>query len=63
MENLYDFYFHHNIYTNEWNAFLRSEASLYMSGIEPNPEYSIFRDKDINVLIDKIKSLELSEIL
>jgi hypothetical protein len=63
MENLYDFYFHFNIYTKEWNAFLRSESNLYMSGIEPNPEYSVFRDKDINKLVEKISMLELSEIL
>lgn len=63
MENLYDFYFHYNIYTKEWNAFLRSESNLYMSGVRPDPEYSIFRDADINKLIEKISTLELSEIL
>jgi len=63
MENLYNFYFHYNGYTNEWNAFLRSEANLYMSGIEPKTEFVIFRDKDINKLIEKINSLQTHEIL
>lgn len=58
MENLHDFYFHFNIYTNKWNAFLRSDSNLYMNGFEPNPDYSLFSDENINKIIDKIISLE-----
>lgn len=63
MENLHDYYFHYNIYTGEWNAFLRAESNLYMNGVTPNPEYVIFRSTDINKLIDKISTLQTSEIL
>jgi hypothetical protein len=63
MENLYDYYFHFNHYTGEWNAFLRSESNLYMSGVKPNFEYAIFTNTDINKLIDKISELQTSEIL
>lgn len=61
MENLYDFFLHFNIYTNEWNAFLRSESNLYMGGINQN--VAVFKDKDINKLIEKISSLQMEEIL
>lgn len=61
MENLYDYYFHFNIYTKEWNAFLRSESNLYMGSINQN--VVIFTDKDITKLIEKISSLQTEEIL
>ena len=54
MENLYDFYFHFNIYTGEWNAFLTSEVSEY--GNQKNGTI-VFKDADINKLIDKLKTL------
>ena len=60
MENLYDYLFHYNIYTHEWNAFLRDEHNLYM-GVD-NSGAIIYRDKDINKLIEKISSLQTSEI-
>lgn len=55
MENLYDYFLHYNIYTEEWNAILRTEYNLYLNG-ENNTE--VLRDKDINGLIEKITSLE-----
>lgn len=55
MENLYDYYFHYNIYTDEWNAFSRDD--VYMSGVEPKKK--IYSNRDLNKLIDEIKNLEL----
>lgn len=59
MENLYDYFFHYNIYTEEWNAILRDETTKYMGGGVENGV--IFSDKDINKLIEKISSLEIIE--
>lgn len=56
MENLYDYFLHYNIYTEEWNAILREESNKYMSGKD-----SIISDKDINKLVEKICTLELVE--
>ena len=53
MENLYDYYIHYNIYTKEWNAFLRNESSKYMNG-----ETKVISDVNINNLIKKIKKIE-----
>jgi|688.fasta_scaffold588677_3 hypothetical protein len=58
MENLYDYFLHYNIYTEEWNAILRNETNQYMGGVK---DVVIFTDKDINKLIEKISSLELIE--
>lgn len=52
MENLYDYYIHYNIYTKEWKAFLRDEASSYMN--DTNKESVVFSNNDINKLIEKI---------
>ena len=52
MENLHDFYLHYNVYTNEWNAFLRNETNLYMN--DTNKESVVFSNSDINKLIEKI---------
>jgi len=54
MENLYDYYFHFNIYTEEWNAFPRGEN--YMGNIER--KNTVYTNRDLNKLIDKIKELE-----
>jgi hypothetical protein len=59
MENLYDYFLHFNVYTNEWNAFLRSETNLYMNGT--NKESVVFSNSDINKLIEKINSLQIHE--
>lgn len=59
MENLYDYFLHYNIYTEEWNAILRTEYNLYLNG-ENNTE--VLKDKDINGLIEKITSLETVKI-
>lgn len=59
MENLYDYFLHYNIYTEEWNAVLRSESNKYMGGLE---NVIVLSDKDINKLIEKIGSLEVIEI-
>lgn len=58
MENLYDYFLHYNIYTEEWNAILRNESNRYMGGVE---DVVIFSNKDINKLIEKISSLEIIE--
>ena len=54
MENLYDYYVHYNIYTKEWNAFLRSENSKYLNG----EAKKVISDNNINNLIKKIKEVE-----
>ena len=58
MENLYDYFLHYNIYTEEWNAILRNESNQYMGGVK---DAVVFTDKDINKLIEKISSLEIIE--
>lgn len=60
MENLYDYFLHYNIYTEEWNAILRTESNQYMGGVK---DVVLFVDKDINKLIEKINSLEIVESL
>lgn len=59
MENLYDYFLHYNIYTEEWNAILRTEYNLYLNG---ENKTEVLRDKDINGLIEKITSLETVKI-
>jgi hypothetical protein len=54
MENLYDYFLHYNIYTEEWNAILRTEYNTYLN----SGKTEVIKDKDINVLIEKITSLE-----
>ena len=56
MENLYDYYFHYNIYTKEWNAFLRTENSKYLNG-----DTKVYSDQNVNNLIKKIKEVEKVE--
>ena len=58
MENLYDYFLHYNIYTEEWNAILRNETNHYMGGVK---DVVILTDKDVNKLIEKISSLEIVE--
>ena len=58
MENLYDYFLHYNMYTEEWNAILRNESNQYMGGVK---DVIVFSDKDINKLIEKISSLEIVE--
>ena len=60
MENLYDYFLHYNIYTEEWNAILRNESNQYMGGTK---DVIVFTNKDINKLIEKISSLEIVESL
>jgi len=59
MENLYDYFLHYNIYTEEWNAILRSESNKYMGGVE---NAVVVSDKDINKLIEKISSLQFETL-
>ncbi len=59
MENLYDYFLHYNIYTEEWNAILRTEYNLYLNN---NSKIEVISDKDINGLIEKITSLETVKI-
>jgi hypothetical protein len=54
MENLYDYYLHYNIYTEEWNAFSREEN--YMGGTKKKK--TVYSNRDLNKLIDEIKNLE-----
>ena len=56
IENLYDYFLHYNIYTEEWNAILRTESNKYMGGIE---DVVVFSSKDINKLIEKIGSSKI----
>ncbi len=58
MENLYDYFLHYNIYTEEWNAILRTEYNTYLN----SGKTEVIKDKDINVLIEKITSLETVKI-
>lgn len=58
MENLYDYFLHYNIYTEEWNAILRDKTNKYM-----NENVVVFSDKDVNKLIEKISSLEAVELV
>ena len=60
MENLYDYFLHYNIYTEEWNAILRNESNQYMGGVK---DVVLFTDKDINKLIEKINLPEIVESL
>ncbi len=50
-DNLYDYYLHYNIYTQEWNAILRKDIGLYMNG---NEDIVIFSSETIDKLIEKI---------
>jgi hypothetical protein len=59
MENLYDYFLHYNIYTEEWNAILRTEYNLYLNNTS---QIEVITDKDINGLIEKITSLETVKI-
>ena len=58
MENLYDYILHYNIYTEEWNAILRTEYNTYLS----SGKTEVIKDKDIKGLIEKITSLETVKI-
>jgi len=58
MENLYDYFLHYNIYTEEWNAILRDETNKYMN----ENDIVIFSDKDVNKLIEKISSIEENKL-
>jgi hypothetical protein len=55
MENLYDYFLHYNIYTEEWNAILRTEYNQYLNS---GCKAEIISDKTIDGLITKITSLE-----
>jgi hypothetical protein len=51
-ENLYDYYFHFNIYTDEWNAVKRTDAVEYLNGtLDKN---SVLKNTNINNLIKYI---------
>ena len=58
MENLYDYFLHYNIYTEEWNAILRTGYNTYLNG----GKTEVIKDKDIKGLIEKITSLETVKI-
>lgn len=51
-DNLYDYYFHYNIYTKEWNAVPRDKAVHYLNG---DLKDEVIKDKDINTLIALIQ--------
>ena len=53
MENLYDYFLHYNIYTEEWNAILRTECSTYLN----SDSTEILKDKNLDTLIEQITSL------
>lgn len=58
MENLYDYFLHYNIYTEEWNAILRNETNKYMN----EDDIIVFSNKDVNKLIEKISSVEENKL-
>lgn len=53
MDKLYDYFIHYNIYTKKWNAVKRDKAINYMN--KPNKELGVISDKDVKVLINKLK--------
>lgn len=48
-DNLYDYYFHFNIYTEEWNAVKRTQANEYLNGALKDNE--VLKNTNINNLI------------
>ncbi len=53
MENLYDYFLHYNIYTEEWNAILRTECGTYLN----SDSTEMLKDKNLDTLIEQITSL------
>lgn len=52
METLYDYLFHYNSYTGEWNAFKREHYNDYFNGKNVK---SLIANKDIDKIISQIK--------
>lgn len=50
MDLLYDYLFHYNSYTKEWNAFRRENKEKYFNG--ELTEDQVMRSKSIRHLID-----------
>lgn len=51
-DNLYDYYFHFNIYKDEWNAVKRTQANEYLNGTLDEEE--VLKNTNINNLIKYI---------
>lgn len=48
-DELYDYYFHYNIYTKEWNAFKRDIANQYLNGTLTDVQ--VMKAKNIDDLV------------
>ena len=53
MNILYDYLFHFNPYTKEWNAFKREDKEKYFNGEITSNE--ILKAKKFNVLLDYLR--------
>lgn len=53
MDNLYDYFFHFNIYTKEWNAVKRDVANQYLNGTLDRTQ--VKKSKNINDLIKLVQ--------
>jgi hypothetical protein len=54
MNILYDYLFHFNPYTKEWNAFKREDKEKYFNGEQTSNE--ILRAKTFNVLLGYLRT-------
>lgn len=46
-DKLYDYFFHYNIYTKEWNAVRRDQSIHYLNGTLKKGEVLKHKDKDV----------------
>jgi len=53
MNILYDYLFHFNPYTKEWNAFKREDKEKYFNGEITSSE--VLKAKKFNVLLDYLR--------
>ena len=47
MENLYDYFLHYNIYTEEWNAILRGKTNKYMNENAANLSETFITEEEV----------------
>ena len=56
MDNLYDYFLHYNVYTENWNAVKRNVSNQYLNGTLPVGK--VIKNKDVNKLIEIIVKLK-----
>lgn len=56
MDNLYDYFLHYNVYTENWNAVKRNVSNQYLNGTLPVDK--VIKNKDVNKLIEIIVKLK-----